>query len=144
MLWGKGSNGKSTLLSCLGHVFGDLHEPLPFASFVKDDRRRGSEATPDLALLPGARLVTASEPETGARLSESMIKWMTGGERMKVRHLNRGFFDFQPQFKVTLAFNNKPSVRGQDKGIWRRLLLVPFTEEIGKAQVAPVRAALED
>lgn len=144
MLWGAGSNGKSTLLFCLGHVFEDLHEPLPFASFVKDDRRRGSEATPDLALLPGARLVTASEPETGARLSESMIKWMTGGERMKVRHLNHGFFDFQPQFKVTLAFNNKPSVRGQDKGIWRRLLLVPFTEEIGKAQVAPVRAALED
>ena len=89
MLWGAGSNGKSTLLFCLGHVFEDLHEPLPFASFVKDDRRRGSEATPDLALLPGARLVTASEPETGARLSESMIKWMTGGERMKV-HLRRG------------------------------------------------------
>lgn len=144
LLHGFGSNGKSTLLNAIGHVMGDLATPLPFASLLKDDRRRGGEATPDLARLPGARLVTASEPETGARLSESMIKAMTSGEKMAVRHLNHAFFDFHPQFKLTLSFNNKPTIRGQDEGIWRRLLLVPFEVKVGKAEVGPVLAALDD
>jgi putative DNA primase/helicase len=143
MLHGLGSNGKSTLLACLAHVLADFVQPLPFTSFIKNDRRGGGDATPDLALLPGARLVTAAEPETGARLSESIIKSITGGERLTVRHLNQGFFDFAPQFKVTLAFNNRPSTRGQDEGLWRRLCLVPFTQKVGPAEVGPVLEALE-
>ena len=143
MLHGRGSNGKSTLLTCISHVLADFVQPLPFASFVKDDRRRGADASPDMALLPGARLVTAAEPETGARLSESIIKSITGGERLTVRHLHQGFFDFKPQFKVTLAFNNRPSTRGQDDGLWRRLLLVPFPQKVGPVEVGPVFDALE-
>lgn len=129
-LWGKGANGKSTLLGLLEHVFGDYALTLPFASLIADDRRRGAEATPDLARLPGRRLVIASEPEVGARFSESMLKSLTGGDTLSVRHLNKGFFDFKPQFKLTLAFNSRPQVRGIDEGIWRRLALLPFEQTI--------------
>ena len=129
---GKGANGKSTLMKIIGRCMGDYTLALPFASLLHDDRRRGSEATPDLARLPGARLVTAAEPETGARFSESMIKQMTGGEPMAVRHLNKGFFEFDPVFKLALSFNKRPTVRGHDEGIWRRLLLVPFDVAIAR------------
>lgn len=126
LLHGTGSNGKSTLMDTFNYVMGDYAMNVPFASLLYDERKRGGEASPDLARLPGARMVCASEPEVGARFSESLLKSLTGGEKITARHLNQDFFEFKPQFKLALAFNNKPSVRGQDDGIWRRLIMVPF------------------
>jgi putative DNA primase/helicase len=42
------------------------------------------------------------------------------------------FFDFDPNFKVLIAGNNKPSLRSVDEAIRRRLLLLPFTVTIPK------------
>lgn len=134
MFYGHGSNGKSTLMDLINRIFGDYALTLPFESLLKNDNKRGSEASPDLARLPGARIVTAAEPETGAQFSESMLKQLTGGEKMVVRHLNKGFFEFHPQFKLILSFNNKPRIRGQDDGIWRRVLLVPFNQKFVSAE----------
>lgn len=131
---GTGANGKSTLVDTVKWILGDYAMTLPFASLLHDDRRRGSEPTPDLARLPGARLVSAAEPEIGQRFSESLIKTLTGGEAITARHLQQGFFEFTPSFKLVLSFNTKPSVRGQDEGIWRRLLMVPFDVTVPKAQ----------
>ncbi len=131
---GVGANGKSTLVDAVKWILGDYAMTLPFASLLHDDRRRGAEATPDLARLPGARLVSAAEPEIGQRFSESLIKTLTGGEPITARHLQQDFFEFTPNFKLVLSFNTKPSVRGQDEGIWRRLLMVPFEVTIPKAQ----------
>lgn len=143
MFLGLGSNGKSTLLHAISSTISDLHLTLPISTFGYDHRRRGSEATPDMARLPGVRMVTTSEPEIGMTLSESRIKELTGGEEISVRHLNQGFFEFQPQCKVTMSFNNRPKVRGQDKGTWRRFLLVPFEVTVGPDEVGPVFGHLE-
>lgn len=132
LLHGGGRNGKSTLVDTLAHVFGDYARSLPIKSFLRDDRTTGGQATPDLARLPGARLVRSSEPEPGAQISEAMIKEITGGEPITARHLHQGFFEFAPQFKAVISFNNKPTVRGADDGIWRRLLLVPFEVRIDR------------
>jgi putative DNA primase/helicase len=129
MCYGSGSNGKSVLMSLMNRLMGRYAQVLPFASLLHDDKRRGSEASPDLAQLPGARLVTAAEPEIGAKFSESMIKQVTGGEKIKARHLRQDFFEFRPEFKPMLSFNNKPYIKGQDDGIWRRILLVPFEQK---------------
>ncbi len=129
MCYGSGSNGKSVLMSLINRIMGTYAQVLPFASLLHDDKRRGSEPSPDLAQLPGARLVTAAEPESGAKFSESMIKQITGGEKIKARHLRQDFFEFRPEFKPMLSFNNKPFIRGQDDGIWRRILLVPFKQK---------------
>jgi len=124
--YGEGGNGKSVFIDLIAKMMGPYAVTLPFASLLRDDRKRGAEATPDLARLPGARMVRASEPEKGSRFAEATIKAITGGEEITVRHLNHGFFDFVPQFKLTLSGNHKPSIRGQDLGIWRRFLLVPW------------------
>ena len=60
-----------------------------------------------------------------------MIKEMTGGDRMTARFLHREFFEFMPSFKIWLATNHKPNVRG-DQAIWRRLKLIPFDYSIPK------------
>lgn len=127
---GMGSNGKSTLVELMRWLFGSYAVVLPPESLVQDDRRSGGQATPDLARLPGARLVPASEFRQGARLDEGLVKRLTGGESMPVRHLNKGFIDFDPEFKVILSSNHLPKIRGRDEGIWRRVLLIPFEQSI--------------
>lgn len=132
LFYGGGANGKSTLMDVIAEIMGDYSKTLPFASLLHDDKKRGGEASPDLARLPGARYVRASEPDAGVRFSESLIKNVTGGEVITTRMLNKDFFEFRPQFKLVLAFNNRPIIRGGDHGIWRRLMMVPFDVVIPK------------
>jgi len=126
LFYGTGANGKSTLLNILRAVMGDYALTLPFASLVSDPFKRGSDATPDLVRLPGARLVMASEPEVGAELSEGVVKEQTGGEPIQVRPLYGQPFEFEPTHKLVLSFNNRPKIKSTDHGTWRRLALVPF------------------
>ena len=124
--WGKGSNGKSTFVETLEWGFGDYGLRLPFASLLRDDRKRGAEATPDLARLPGRRWVVASETEDNVTLSSATIKDLTERDSMTVRYLNQGFFDFTPQHKLSIMFNPKPNIPAVDDGTWRRLRLTPW------------------
>lgn len=123
---GIGANGKSTLLEVLHAVLGDYAATVDIATFLANDKRRGGDATPDLARLPGVRLAIASEPAAGDRLNETVIKTITGGEKILARHLFRDLIEFDPTFKIVLSCNQKPSIRGQDKGIWRRIRMLHF------------------
>lgn len=136
--YGEGGNGKSVFVDIIARIMGPYSSTLPFQSLAKEDRpRAGSEASPDLARLPGARMVRVAEPEQGLKFAEAKVKAMTGGEPMIVRHLNRGFFEFMPQFKLTLSGNHKPSIQGQDRGIWRRFLLVPWEVNLEESEQDP-------
>jgi putative DNA primase/helicase len=75
-------------------------------------------------------VVLTSEIEEGSFLAESQVKQMTGGDAMMARHLYQAPFEFVPQFKLFVAGNHKPVVRGTDHGIWRRIHLIPFTVTI--------------
>ncbi|MEM1376158.1 MAG: phage/plasmid primase, P4 family [Pseudomonadota bacterium] len=133
--FGAGRNGKSTFMDSMTRVLGDYAVTLAIESLAGDRQRGGAEATPDLARLPGARLVAASEPEAGTKLKEALIKTMTGGEKFPVRRLHRDFFEIDPQFKMVISGNHKPVVTDDSDGTWRRLLLVPWDVQIPKGQV---------
>jgi len=127
ILYGNGSNGKSTFLDTLRAVLGDYATHARAESFVRD--RKGGIPN-DIAALRGARLVTASEPEQGEALDEGLVKEMTGDAALTARFMRGEFFTFQPTFKILLATNHRPIIRGTDHGIWRRIRLVPFVEKI--------------
>ncbi|MDR1252239.1 MAG: hypothetical protein LBK62_08730, partial [Treponema sp.] len=84
----------------------------------------------DIARLRGARFVTTSETEQGKRLSEHLIKQVTGNDALTARFLYGEYFNFVPTFKIFMASNHKPVIRGTDHGIWRRIKLIPFTTRI--------------
>jgi putative DNA primase/helicase len=128
ILYGNGSNGKSTFLDTIRAVFGDYAQHSRAETFMKD--RKSGGIPNDVAALRGARLVTSSEPEQGAQLDESLIKEMTGDAAISARFMRQEFFTFTPTFKVLLATNHRPVIRGTDHGIWRRIRLVPFLETI--------------
>src|SRR6185503_17730437 len=77
-------------------------------------------------MLRGARLVTASETEEGRAWAESRIKQLTGGDRIAARFMRQDFFEFTPQFKLTVVGNHKPVLRNVDEAARRRFLIVPF------------------
>lgn len=128
---GGGANGKSTLFDVVSDVLGDYSMPVSVKTFLADDRASGSAPQPDLvrlALRP--RMVRASEPPPGSRLAEGIIKEVTGGEKLVARDLNTKPIEFRVTWKLFLQCNTRPSVRGGDDGIWRRILLVPFSVQI--------------
>jgi putative DNA primase/helicase len=49
---------------------------------------------------------------------------------MTARFLYGEYFDFIPTFKIFMATNHKPTIKGTDHGIWRRIKLIPFTTTI--------------
>jgi putative DNA primase/helicase len=93
--------------------------------------------------LIGARFVRAAEPDEGMRWQEGLIKDLTGGEEILVRALHSDFVAVRPVFSLTISGNHKPDIRGTDDGIWRRLLLVPFDEQIPKEEQIP-KAELDE
>lgn len=132
---GGGRNGKSTFVALLCHVLGDYAVTLDVESFTGENRRSGAEATPDLARLPGARLVASEEPDEGVRLKEGLIKRVTGGTMIPVRRLHKDFIEVMPQFTPVLSCNPRPEIRDMSEGLWRRILLVPWEIQIAKAEV---------
>lgn len=124
--WGSGANGKSTLLNLLLDMLGDYGEMTPTETFLA----KKNEGIPnDIARLRGARFVLASEAQEGRRLNEPLVKQVTGQDKLTARFLRQEFFSFQPTFKLILLTNHKPLARGDDAALWRRIMLVPFTEK---------------
>ena len=127
ILYGSGANGKTTFLNTILNLLGDYATSTPTESFMK---KNGDQNTNDIARLRGTRFVTTTEAEQGRRLSEPLIKKITGNDQMTARFLYGEYFNFTPTFKIFMATNHKPVIKGTDYGIWRRIKLIPFTTTI--------------
>ena len=128
ILHGTGKNGKSVTLETLSRVWGEYAVNIAPESLMQ--RRNNEAPRGDIARIAGGRLITSSEGEDGARLAESIIKMLTGGDRVTVRRLYEKEFEFIPTGKIWLSTNHKPVIFGTDVAIWRRLWLVPFNVTI--------------
>lgn len=125
--YGTGANGKSVLLGTWHKILGDYSVIAPISTFTASDNERHPT---ELAMLRGARLVTAQETEDGKHWAEAKIKWLTGGDPVQARFMRQDFFKFQPAFKLIIAGNHKPSLRNVDEAIKRRLNFIPFNVTI--------------
>jgi putative DNA primase/helicase len=124
ILYGTGKNGKSVTLETLAKIWGDYAVNIAPETLMQ--RRNNEGPRGDIARIAGARLITSSEGEDGARLAEAIIKQLTGGDRVTVRRLYEREFEFVPEGKIWLSTNHKPIIMGTDYAIWRRIWLIPF------------------
>lgn len=127
LAYGTGANGKSTFLETLRAMCGDYAMKTPTDTLLA---KSDAGIPNDVARLKGARFVAASESDEGRRLAESMVKAMTGSDTLSARFMRGEWFDFKPEFKLWLATNHKPTIRGTDKGIWDRIKVIPFLVRI--------------
>jgi len=142
--YGHGSNGKSTLFSLVCSILGDYAKTAAPSLLVA---RPGQQPHPtERADLHGARLVTAVEIGQGKALDEELVKQLTGTDVIKARYMGRDFFEFAPTHKLLISANHKPSIKGTDHAIWRRIALVPFAVRFdgeGKDAELPAKLARE-
>lgn len=128
VLWlhhGEGRNGKSTMLNVLSLLLGSYAGPAPLEMLLVRGKQ-AKEAEQQFATLAGKRLVTTVEADSGVRFSEATTKLLTGGDIVLARRLYEDPWPVQPSWKLHVAANHKPLVRGRDEGIWRRLMLTPW------------------
>jgi putative DNA primase/helicase len=124
ILWGSGANGKSTLLNVIRKILGKGYAAKAPRGLIMA-KKTDSHPT-ELTVLHGARFVIATESARGQRLSEDLVKDLTGGESITARHMRQDFFEFEPTHKILLCTNHRPRIAEDDDGIWRRVTLLPF------------------
>jgi putative DNA primase/helicase len=124
ILHGEGANGKNIFIEVIMHILGDYArqaEPSLLLAKRVDDHPTGTAA------LDGARFVAASETDGNSRLNEGLVKRLTGDAKITARFMHRDFYEFARTFKIFLATNYRPAIKGKDRGIWRRVRLIPFS-----------------
>ncbi|MBS0448584.1 MAG: hypothetical protein JSR59_21895 [Proteobacteria bacterium] len=122
-MFGRGSNGKSTLWDFVTWLAGSYTLKLPAHVLMHSQL----QAHPtELAQLRGTRLAISSEIEEGQYWAESRIKELTGDEMLTARLMRQDFFEFPMTQKHIIIGNYKPRLRGGDAALARRFVLVPF------------------
>jgi putative DNA primase/helicase len=134
LLHGTGANGKSVLLKTITALTSEYAQQVQTDSLMV---KKNSGVNNDIAALRGARFLSAVETEADHKLAESLVKHITGGDKVSARFLFHEYFEFTPQFKIWLAANHKPQVKGNDHAIWRRIKLIPFDITIPQTEQNP-------
>nr|WP_254438953.1 phage/plasmid primase, P4 family [Ruegeria arenilitoris] len=132
--YGTGRNGKGTFLNTILDIMSSYARKAPASMFLET---KTPEHVTELAGLVGKRFVFGSEIPKGAFWNEVLVKDITGGDMLSARFMRQDFFDYFPQFLLAIAGNAKPAIRGVDPAIRERMMLVPFTVYIEKANRDP-------
>jgi putative DNA primase/helicase len=122
-VYGPGGNGKSVFLNIMRRNFGDYVRNAAMDTFASS---KNEKHPTDLAMLRGARLVTASETEADKSWAEARIKQLTGGDVISARFMKQDFFEYLPQFKLVVVGNHTPALHNVDDAAKRRFNIVPF------------------
>lgn len=125
-MYGPGGNGKTVFLNVLAGLMADYATTAAMDTFAASTSDRHPT---DLAMLQGARMVSASETDEGRAWAESRIKQMTGGDPIRARFMRQDFFEYRPQFKLVIVGNHKPLLRNVDDAAKRRFNIIPFVHK---------------
>ena len=126
VLWGKGRNGKSTLVETVSMVLGDDYSAGLPTSTIYARKFDDPTTTPELARLRGTRFVYASEGEEKKRLAVGMVKKLSGDEKIHANPKFKDPFDYRPMFTILFSTNHQPEITDTTDSIWHRVKLFPF------------------
>lgn len=127
MLYGQGQNGKSKLLSAVAHALGSYAHTFD-PKMIVQQKYEGHPT--NIASLHGVRFAYSSEVDQGVALDEGKVKALTGGDRITARFMRKDEFTWSPSHKLWIATNHLPVIKGTDKGMWRRVVVIPFDVQV--------------
>jgi putative DNA primase/helicase len=123
----KTRNGKGTFISTLTHLLGNYSETLKSTTITKKTvNSSGDNASPELAKLPGKRLVTVNELPDNMLLDTELVKTLTGGDEQTARRLYEDPFKYVPEFKLIISTNDLPNMTDDAIFTSDRLHLLEF------------------
>lgn len=107
---GSTRNGKSTVCETALWILGDYGATISPETLAIKQNKDSRTASPDIAKLAGSRLVVASEPPKRMLFDTSLVKTLTGRDRVTARFLHQNEFTFTPKFKLILNTNYLPNI----------------------------------
>ena len=126
-LKGTGWNGKTVWLELTMYILGDYADKIQTEMLMRQYRSTQS-ASPDLVRLQGRRFIYANETTEGQRLDDARVKELTGGDTITGRlPYAIEAISFSPTHKLVIAGNHAPIITDDSEGLWRRMILMPFT-----------------
>lgn len=126
--YGTGANGKGTFFRALEAALGrGYHTTLASNALIETPQ---PPHPTEIAGLRGKRLAVTAEIARDKQLDEAKLKELTGDDTIKARYMHKDFMEFRPSHTLWICTNAKPRIKGTDKGIWRRLRLLPFCADI--------------
>ena len=124
ILHGDGNNGKSLLLDVIKTVLGGY--AITSKPQLLTESNFGTQNSEEIARLNGKRFCAVEEIKSGDKMDEQIVKSLTSGIGNQVaRFLYANSFEFPVTCKFWMATNYEPVIRGNDKGIWRRIVKIP-------------------
>jgi len=127
ILWGIGSNGKTTFVNAIMGILGPDYSMKAATDFLMIKKFQGHPT--EKADLFRKRFVICSETDESGRLDESMVKDLTGQEKIRARRMREDNWEFDPTHHIALMTNHLPQIRGTDHGIWRRIRKIEFGKQ---------------
>lgn len=126
ILYGNGSNGKSTFIKTVNKCFGDYSKTINSELLLQSKTANSQSTEFSFAALVGARFLSMSETNEGEKMNDKIIKQMTSGEEIAAQFKFGNSFSYEPTYSPWMSTNNLPNIRSKDYGIWRRIYLIPF------------------
>ena len=131
--YGTGANGKSTLYETIISTLGGYAGTMQFETLLAGDKSN-TRVLEAVGKLRGKRIIVASEVDSSRRLSEALVKQLTGGDTLKGANLYAGTFNFFPTHKINLLANHMPYTRDASYGMERRIKIIPFQRKFSNEE----------
>lgn len=127
-LWGPSNTGKTTILEACGAALGDYGGTIDAGALFGKSNRSGP--APELIDSFFRRFVFMSEVGDTHVLSANAIKQATGNDTQKNRLLfSNEMISGSPKFTPYISTNTVPEVKGSDRALANRLVVIPFLSE---------------
>jgi len=123
-LYGRGANGKTTLLNIISDVLGSYAKVVSTEIFLPYSRRSHDEVLADLLRL---RMAVITEWKEDEPLSSHSLKMLASQTPISARRLYGERFTFMPTHKVFVSTNLLPKIEDKTEGGRRRIFILPFT-----------------
>jgi putative DNA primase/helicase len=107
---------------------------ITLAQFSRRRSPDGAAASPDLARLKGVRPVNMPEPEKGLELNASLLKQLTGQDRITVRAMYEAPTEMYSEFKPFINTNHLPRTSGDTIFTSGRVKIIPFERHFSEAE----------
>jgi putative DNA primase/helicase len=128
-LLGTGANGKTVWVETMKAILGDYADKIQ-TEMLMQHFRNTQAASPDLVQLQGRRFIYANETTEGRFLDDARVKDLTGGDTITGRlPYAKAAISFSPTHKLVIAGNHAPIVTDDSDGLWRRMILMKFTQK---------------
>jgi putative DNA primase/helicase len=126
-LVGKPDSGKSTLISFIRSLLGNLHATIDLNQLATNRFM--------LADIAGKRAVTFTEARVNSVLPDDIFKSIVGGtDEIYADVKNRPGITFVPKAKFWWGMNDMPRVTDRSGAVFNRLYAIPFNRSIPKQE----------